>query len=114
MHDSHLIQVEVMQIQFNFIKWQLCNMFQCADYIGLPPVQIQTLQLSILTHLVNILKLSQMQKLIDKIFRISNTLRTKKAHDLCYGNKVYLIQCLLSLMISVISQNNPLRQVLLV
>lgn len=26
--------VEAMHIQFNFIKCQLCNVCQCADYIG--------------------------------------------------------------------------------
>lgn len=28
-----------MQIQFNFIKCQLCNIFQCADYIVLQGIQ---------------------------------------------------------------------------
>ena len=32
-----------MQIQLNFTKYQLCNVFQCADYIILQGVQKNSL-----------------------------------------------------------------------
>lgn len=87
-----IILYKLKLCKFNSILLNVnCVMCQRAGYIGPPPVQKQTLQLSIFMHLVNILKLSQVQKLIHRIFRISNILRTKKAHDLYYGNKVYVI-----------------------
>lgn len=53
--------LEAMQIQLDVIKCQLCNVFQCADYIGLK-VSTESSQLGLLIQLVHSLQLSQMQK----------------------------------------------------